>query len=484
MTGIKSFGTYVPAYRIRRETLSRAWGKGSGKGEKAVCNFDEDAVTMAVEASLACLENFKHLSPEKPSPSALYFSSTSSPYAEKQTAPLLAEVLELPEESSVYDVSGSFACGTQVFKLALNFVKSAKKDALVIASEQPSAGPDTEMEKNAGDGACALLMGEGEDVLFAVEDLLSVQGDVMDVWQKHNDKYLQEGDSAFTDKYGFAKIAKDAMQKFLAQNKLKTEDVAKFVFPAPSFKEYQNVAKALKLRETQFIPDGLFFATGFTGCASPFLSLSQVIQEANKDDKIILCGYGSGSVDVFLLRAKKKITENIYGVQDALKRRRDLDSYEKYMKFKSLVEEEPLAPFSSQAMHRREKRQNLQLYGIKCNGCGQVFYPKKRVCSHCGAKDNFAEKKLPRHGKLYTFTKDILFPTPDPPNITGAADMDGGGRFYGQLTDVEPDDVKIGMPVRLVFRRFHEGGGFYNYFWKLAPQEQGAACRGQRAGDG
>jgi uncharacterized OB-fold protein len=49
------------------------------------------------------------------------------------------------------------------------------------------------------------------------------------------------------------------------------------------------------------------------------------------------------------------------------------------------------------------------------------------------------------------------------------ADMEGGGRFYGQVTDCDPARVKIGTPVELTFRRFHQGGGFYNYFWKLRP---------------
>lgn len=429
---------------------------------------------MAVEAAIACRENFLTLHSGEYQPAALYFSSTSSPYTEKQVAPLLSEVLEFPKNVSVFDVGGSFACSTQALNLALDFVKSAKKDAMVIASEQPSAGHDTEFEKNVGDGACALVLGEGDDVLAEILGASTTHGDFTDVWQKTGDKFLQDGDSAFTDKLGFSKIVADNILNFLKKTNFSAKDAAKFVFPAPSFKEYQNVAKKLNLRETQYVPDGLFFVTGFTGCASPFLALAQVLQEVKAEDKIIVCGYGSGSCDVFLLRVKKKIAEVIHGVHDAVERKRELESYEKYMRFKNLLEEEPLKPFSSQAMQWREKKQNVQLCGVKCNGCGRMHYPMKRVCSSCGAKDNFTEKKLSRRGKLYTFTKDILFPTPDPPNITGTADMNGGGRFYGQLTDINSEDVKIGMPVRLVFRKFHEGGGFYNYFWKLAPENQGA----------
>jgi uncharacterized OB-fold protein len=50
-----------------------------------------------------------------------------------------------------------------------------------------------------------------------------------------------------------------------------------------------------------------------------------------------------------------------------------------------------------------------------------------------------------------------------------AADLEGGGRFYTQLTDGDPDAVTFDLPVELTFRRFHEGGGLVNYFWKFRP---------------
>jgi uncharacterized OB-fold protein len=60
-------------------------------------------------------------------------------------------------------------------------------------------------------------------------------------------------------------------------------------------------------------------------------------------------------------------------------------------------------------------------------------------------------------------------PSPDPPTVMVAADLEGGGRFYTQLTDVDPDAVTFDLPVELTFRRFHEGGGLANYFWKFRP---------------
>jgi len=52
------------------------------------------------------------------------------------------------------------------------------------------------------------------------------------------------------------------------------------------------------------------------------------------------------------------------------------------------------------------------------------------------------------------------------------AEMEGGGRFFGQLAAAPPGPVHAGMPVRLVLRRLHDGGGLAHYFWKLLPTEE------------
>ena len=48
-------------------------------------------------------------------------------------------------------------------------------------------------------------------------------------------------------------------------------------------------------------------------------------------------------------------------------------------------------------------------------------------------------------------------------------DFEGGGRFKCELTDVDPDAVKIGDRVEMTFRRLITAGGVHNYFWKARP---------------
>jgi uncharacterized OB-fold protein len=79
------------------------------------------------------------------------------------------------------------------------------------------------------------------------------------------------------------------------------------------------------------------------------------------------------------------------------------------------------------------------------------------------------EKPLARRGRLFTFTKDFLYSGPVEPTVMGVVDLQGGGRFLCQMTDVEPAAVEIGMEVELVLRRMREGAGDHYYYWKCRP---------------
>jgi hypothetical protein len=57
MVGITSIGVYVPAYRLTRDGISRAWKTKSLGGERTVAKHDEDSPTMAVGAALDCMKH-------------------------------------------------------------------------------------------------------------------------------------------------------------------------------------------------------------------------------------------------------------------------------------------------------------------------------------------------------------------------------------------------------------------------------------------
>ena len=80
MVGITSYGAYIPYFRLPRNEVSKAWHNPMlmGPGEIAVRNYDEDSLTMAVEASIDCLTGIDHKLPD-----GFFLASTTYPYKEK-----------------------------------------------------------------------------------------------------------------------------------------------------------------------------------------------------------------------------------------------------------------------------------------------------------------------------------------------------------------------------------------------------------------
>jgi len=61
-----------------------------------------------------------------------------------------------------------------------------------------------------------------------------------------------------------------------------------------------------------------------------------------------------------------------------------------------------------------------------------------------------------------------------PPTVSGQ-DPAGGGRVPLELTDVDADEVHVGMRVVPTFRRLYTADDIHNYFWKARPVRDGAS---------
>ena len=102
--GIVSYGTYVPNYRLPREVMAKEWGIASLGGERTVANYDEDSLTLAVNAAV---DAFGDRNPQ--SLAGVFFASTTSPYREKQAAVTVATVLDAGAEIRTIDFTDTLA---------------------------------------------------------------------------------------------------------------------------------------------------------------------------------------------------------------------------------------------------------------------------------------------------------------------------------------------------------------------------------------
>src|SRR5947199_209864 len=116
MVGITRTGAYFPRRRLDRALIGKAWGTRVPPGTRTVAGLDEDALTMATDAVLACLGDADPADPGQFD--ALYFASPSSPYNEKQVASVIATAAAPAREASVAH-RGAAPPPARVAKLAL-----------------------------------------------------------------------------------------------------------------------------------------------------------------------------------------------------------------------------------------------------------------------------------------------------------------------------------------------------------------------------
>lgn len=477
MVGILSFGAYVPRLRLQRATVAaaHAWYNpglaGLARGERAMANWDEDALTMAVEAARDCLGARKRSDVAR-----VVLASTSHPFTDRQNAGVLKEALNLSDHVASLDVSGSQRAGTSALIDAL-LVASATDDAvLCVASERRTTTPASDLELIAGDAAAGFLLGGGETVADLVS-AHSVTVDFVDHFRASGRDTDYNWESRWVRDEGYAKIVPAAIAAALAKAQLKPEDVDRFIMAAPFKGVNAAVAKAAGIKP-EAVADPLDAVLGDAGCAHPLVMLAHQLETAEAADILMVVGFGQGC-DVLLLRATGRASGVRHGVSGYLRRRRAETNYYRFLAFRGHL---PLER-GMRAEHDektaltalyRNRRTVLALVGGRCTQTGVVQFPKTPVSvsqeTHAvGTQEDYplAEKTA----RIMTYTADRLTYTPDPPAYYGAIDFDGGGRMNVEFTDVDEADVEVGRPMRMMFRikAVDQTRGFIKYFWKATP---------------
>lgn len=468
--GIISYGAYVPLYRLSRQEIVRVWGSGSGKGEKAVANCDEDSLTMGVAAGRDCLKGFN-----KETVDGLYFASSSAPYREKQSASILAAALDLRRDVFTADFCHSLRGGASAIRAAMDAVNAgAARTVIVIASDCRLPPPNSAMELLLGDGAAALLIGS-EGPVAVIEHRFTITSDFLDIWKRdRGDRYMRAWEGRFIIDKGYSAHIEEAVAGVLKGTGVGPKDITKAAYYAPDENSHKNMGRKLGLDPNQVQPP-LFDVMGNTGTSFFMMLLVAALEKAGPGDLLLGASYGDGA-DSFLFRVTDRINTvgDRRGIERHLSSKMVLPSYGRYLKFRDLMEWEstpvPL-PESSENVFYREEKALFRGYGQQCAACGHVQFPPQRICMWCQAKDQFNEVRIvDRTGKVFTFSIDerAAFSL-DLPNVLVIVDLEGGGRIYNQATDRDPKNLTVGMDMEFTFRRFHEGSGFHNYSWKLQP---------------
>ena len=144
-----------------------------------MCNWDEDPVTMAVEAvrDMRVADDID----------VLMMASTTAPFADRQNAGIIAEALNIAGNLRTMDIGGSQRAGTSALMSGLDSA-AAGNTVVVAAAEQRKTRAGSPMEMLTGDGAAAIQLGGGEEIA-TLKGAATVSTDFIDHFRASGDDY-------------------------------------------------------------------------------------------------------------------------------------------------------------------------------------------------------------------------------------------------------------------------------------------------------
>jgi hydroxymethylglutaryl-CoA synthase len=387
---------------------------------RAVADPDEDAVTLAAEAALPLVER----APEPPR--ALVLATVSPPYDEGGSVQALAELLGLAGERLALELTASLRDGLAALRIAGALAAVGDGPVLVAAAHRARS------ERDAGDGSVALLVGAGGGAA-SVRAVHARVEEVRDRWRLAGAAEPSEGDPSFVWEHGSARVAAEL-------------GLAAPMVVAPNARSAARAERALGGSG-----DPLVATTGVLGAAHPLARILLSLESGG----VVIAAAG-GLAEVVEIEPGRGAAELAAAARAVL-------AAERLREEPPQVDWSALEPYQSAPRAWRERGQDFRLEGARCPACGRLVFPRRPTCPGCGSRELVLER-LARTGTVVTETRDHVYPAGE---FTGmaAVDLDGGGRFYGQV--VPSSRVSIGDRVRLVPRRLHVGGGSAQYFWKV-----------------
>jgi 3-hydroxy-3-methylglutaryl CoA synthase len=480
MVGIASFGGYIPRLRLSRKAIvdANGWFNASlrayAKAERAICSWDEDSLTMAVDAARDALADRP-----REGMKALYLATTSAPFEDRQNAGIVAEALRLGKDLNTMDVGASQRAGTTGLIAALDAVAARGGPVLYVAADKRRAAAASPAELLYGDGAAALVLDRGDGVArFLASRSASV--DFVDHFKGKGRDFDYNWEERWIRDEGYLKIVPPVIEAVLEEAGLKPSDIAHFCMPATLPRVVQSIAKQIGVAETS-VRSNLDGQCGDTGTAHPLVMLVHALQEAKPGERLLVASFGQGCDALIFeataaLPAMQKARRGIVG---SLKRRKEETNYARYLAFNDLIkmerglraEVDKKTPLSTLY---RNKDMLLSLIGGKCERCGTVQFPRTNICvnPNCRAHHSQVEQPFSEFGgTVMSFTADNLTYCPDPPAHYGMVQFAEGGRMMVDFSEVDVGRVEVGMKMRMVFRikEVDPARGFTKYFWKAAP---------------
>jgi len=129
----------------------------------------------------------------------------------------------------------------------------------------------------------------------------------------------------------------------------------------------------------------------------------------------------------------------------------------------------------------RETPRRYNLGGSRCANCGRAYFPPRAVCPECTSHRQSIGKMAPLQlsGEGEVISYSVVHEPAEGfemqvPYVLALVQTKEGPILTGQVVDIDPAEVRIGLRVRAAFRKLREEGkaGVIHYGYKFAPVDE------------
>jgi hydroxymethylglutaryl-CoA synthase len=464
-SGITAIGGYLPELRLDRKAAARelAW---SGlpmprSGTRAVADWDEDALTMAVEAA-------RQLCGES-APEALRFASTSAHFTDRAQSVIALDALALPRTVRTSDVANSRRAATSALLDAI----LAARDEIVTAGELRPTQPGSAAQLGFGDGAAAVRTGPGAPARLAGHASLS--HDLVDRYASRDHPFSYPYEERFVRDVAVAEVLVPVIRAACAAAGIAPAQLMHAAVHEPVGATWRAAAKALGCKAPNHC-EAVSDVAGDLGAAHALFGLGLALKSAKAGDFVLLLGFGSGADAVVF-----EVTGPVPGasaMEAVLREGQVLASYSRFLSLTGSVELDwgMRAEFEQKAQATVLERVGRDMIGFigGRDSTGNVQFPKSAfpVNPALAEVETLDDVRLADlEATIVSVTADRLNFSPDPPFDFGLVQFDNGARVLMEMVNRPADGFRVGDRVRMRLRIKSQNRrlGFRTYFWKAAP---------------
>lgn len=468
MAGIASVGWSLPHLAIKADEYRKAVGSFVGRGiaEKTVAPFDEDELTLAIEAAE------RALAAQPLQASLVHFLAFASVGAPRGRASQAAVALGCDRALAVDFVGAGPPFGVAL-RAACEFAEGSGEAALVLVADALRARLDDPAEQALGAAGAAFLIMKKGPVQVVGEAWAPLAA--LDASRVGQDGLVRSpaGDDP----------SPAALRLALSRLFAAGFDAADFDLAAGP----ERAGSLVALHSPSPLKDGalgppVFPRTGDVGAASGALALITALEGAESDDQVLLGDAEGASAAAFALKVGAR-PRGCEGFRSALAEPRTHLTWHAYLGHRRYIPD-PLpthtrseGAYVSPATWEDSLEARLRLIASRCRACKRVRHPPRERCPDCGSSEleNFTARPT---GAVHAVTRIGRGGAPSEfalqQTLVGdygvvIADMADGFRAVAQVSGADPKTIKIGDAVHLRVRRLFEQEGRVRYGLKAIP---------------